>query len=104
EDFELPREWRRLLSHNQYEDAFHEPFESYIDGLVSRVQQELLKAAARAALPRAEAAAPANALPDAAPLQGVDPAASPYVGPCPFTARQANKFFGRQHEAAALLQ
>lgn len=101
EEFELPREWKRLLSHNQYTEAFHQPFETYLDDLIRRAQEELLKCVLQ---PQPKPSPPAVLLPiEARPREGVDPALSPYVGPCPFTNRQKERFFGRQREARALL-
>lgn len=100
EAFDMPREWQILLSHNQWEDAFREAFDVHLDRLVARVQAELRAAAAR---PLGEPAAPVATAIELAPLEGVNPDVSPYAGPRPFPTRMADRFFGREHEAEALL-
>jgi hypothetical protein len=99
ERFDLPRSWGFLLAHHQWQDAFDAAFRQRPEQLVSQVRALLLTDAARLS------ADPTPAAPIlAAPLLGVDPDDSPYVGPRPFTERMSERFFGRQQETEALLR
>jgi hypothetical protein len=99
EDFELPRSWRLMLAHHQWEEMLGPPSAITLDGFVASVKAQLLQEAASAAPVRIEAR------PIAPPvLEGVNPAESPYVGPRPFTPRMIDRFFGRQREAEDLLR
>lgn len=99
EEFKLPREFDLLLKLRQWKEVFHQPFETYVDGIVSRVQTELRALTAKKVAPSAPAPTPV----EPPKLLGVNPNVSPYVGPRPFPSRMANRFFGREPEAKAIL-
>ena len=101
EDFAIPRAWKILLLHNQWEDTFREAFDTHIDRLVARVQAKLRERTADALQPPLDIV-PTPIAP--APLEGVNPDFSPYAGPRPFAARMADRFYGREREAAELLK
>jgi hypothetical protein len=101
QEFDPPGQWGLLLSVIQWQEAYRGPIEGQIELLVSRVEERL----------RAMSAAPADPAPAGTPRRieprakrGVNPRLSPYVGPQPFTPDKANRFFGRQHDAAELLR
>jgi hypothetical protein len=99
EDFDVPRAWRLMLAHHQWEETFGSSRAADLDDFVERVKSQLLQEAARTTPLRIEAR------PIAPPvLGGVDPNDPPYVGPRPFTARMIDRFFGRQREAEDLLR
>src|SRR5882724_1268699 len=101
EDFELPRDWRFLLSLIQWEDGARDQLGTHLDSLVSRIEAKLRQAAASAtAGPATVVATPRGERPP----EGVRPSISPYVGPQPFSARMGDRFFGRSHEAETLLR
>ncbi|MEQ1575733.1 MAG: toll/interleukin-1 receptor domain-containing protein [Vicinamibacterales bacterium] len=101
DDFEVPRTYRMLLSHHQWQDTGSD-FERAIDGLINRTREELVR---RAAAPASlSAATSAREPPTPVAPEGVNPQRSPYVGPRPFSSRMADRFFGRQREAESLLR
>ena len=100
EEFDVPQSWRFMLNHNQWADAFRQPFDVSVNELVTRVERKLLESVAASAR---KAPAPVVVPVEAPALKGVNPAVSPYAGPRPFTAHMADRFYGRAHEAKALL-
>ena len=101
--FEVPRSFRMLLSHHQWEETSGKSVDTSMERVIEKVRAELRRRAAR---PLAADPAPAESTtPIEAPVpEGVNPLVSPYVGPQPFSKRMADRFFGRQQEAEALLR
>src|SRR5579883_1478797 len=99
--FDLPNEWKLMLSTIQWKEAYRGLIENEIELLVSRVEERLRELSA--AVPTTTATSRAQNIEPKA-KRGVNPHLSPYVGPQPFTQDKANKLFGRQHDANEILK
>ncbi|HYY99507.1 MAG TPA: toll/interleukin-1 receptor domain-containing protein, partial [Pyrinomonadaceae bacterium] len=105
ERVELSDDWALMLGNTQREDAFYEPLGRHIDRLASRVYATLHELSAPSApkKPDAEREGAGQAEPRPA-LLGVNPHASPYAGPEPFSDKMLERFFGRDKDAELLIE
>ncbi len=102
EEFELPKDFRLLMVQSQWQNAYLGPVDQHVDRFVTRIKDKLRELAGNAV---ADAAAPI-VLPQLLKntAQGVRARESPYVGPRPFPAGMSGHFYGRQHDANAILR
>jgi hypothetical protein len=101
DEFDVPPTFRMLLNLHQWEEVPKSGFETSIDRLIDKTRTELLR---RAPGPQPEPSPQVALRPTEPTLLGVNPDVSPYVGPQPFPTVMADRFFGRQQEAEALLR
>jgi hypothetical protein len=102
EAFDVPPEFRMLLIQHQWDDPLTQSAETRVDRVVTRARAELRRITAGEVADAGGDDARRSAEP--VKLQGVNPDLSPYVGPRPFPPQMADRFFGREVEAAALLR